>query len=66
MRRCPHGTLLILFVHVMMNETSNRLKYESSDNDDSNDGMAITSRDLNTRWVNLECDEAFDRFGKLT
>lgn len=43
---CPCGTLVILLIHVMMNEASDGLKGQSPDNDDANDGMTITSREL--------------------
>ena len=43
----PCGTLMKLLIHVMMNEASNGLKAESSDNDDANDGVTVTSRELN-------------------
>ena len=42
----PCGTLTILLIHIMMNEASNRLERESSDNDDANDRMTVTSREL--------------------
>ena len=42
----PCGTLMILFIRVMMNEASNGLKTESSDDNDANDGMTVTSREL--------------------
>ena len=42
----PCGTLMILLIHVMVDEASYGLKSESSDNDNSNDGMTITSRKL--------------------
>ena len=42
----PGGTLTKLLIHIMMNEASNGLKTESSDNDDANDGMTVTSREL--------------------
>ena len=44
----PCGTLMILFMHIMMNEASNRLKPESSNDDDANDRMTVTSRELDT------------------
>lgn len=43
---CPCGTLVIPLVHMMMNETSNGLKGQSPDNDDANDRMTVTSREL--------------------
>lgn len=43
---CPCSTLVILLIHVMMNEASDGLKGESPDNDDANDGMTITGREL--------------------
>ena len=46
---CPHGTLVVLLVHVMMDEASNGLKGESSNNDDANDGMTIAGRKLNVK-----------------
>ena len=42
----PCGTLTILFIHVVMNEASNGLKTESSYDNDANDGMTVTSREL--------------------
>lgn len=53
MRDCPYGTSMILLIHIMMNEASDWLKDESSDNDDANDGMTITSGELNMRFVSF-------------
>lgn len=47
MRDCPDGTSVVLLIHIMMDEASNWLKDEGSDNDYANDGMAITRRELN-------------------
>lgn len=46
MGSCPCGTLMIPLVHIMMNEASDGLKGESPDNDDANDWVTITSREL--------------------
>lgn len=46
---CPFGTLVIFLIHIVMNEASNGLKGKSSDNDDANDRVTITSRELNVR-----------------
>ena len=53
MRACPYGRSVILLIHIMMDEASNRLKDEGSDNDDANDGMPITGRKLNTKRVSF-------------
>ena len=42
----PCGTLMKLLIHIMVNEASNGLKTESSDDDDANDRMTVTSREL--------------------
>ena len=49
MSGCPYGTLVILLIHIVMNEASDGLEGKSSDNDDANDGMTITSRELSAR-----------------
>ena len=47
----PCGTLTILLIHVMMNEASNGLKTECADNNDADDGMTVTSRELDAEWA---------------
>lgn len=49
MRDCPRGTLVILLIRIMMNEASDGLKNESSDDNNANDRMAIASCELNAR-----------------
>ena len=47
----PCGTLMILLIHIMMNEASDRLETESSDDNDANDRMTVTSRELDAAWA---------------
>ena len=50
MRDCPHGALFVLLIYVMVDEASNGLKDESSDNNDADNGMSIAGRQLSARW----------------
>ena len=49
MRDCPHSALLILLIYVMVDEASNRLKDESTDNNDADNGMTVAGRELSAR-----------------
>ena len=44
---CPFGTLVILLIHVMMDDASNGLKDESSDDDNTDNGVSVLIRELN-------------------
>ena len=49
MRDCPHGALLVLLIYVMVDEASDGLKDESSDNNDADNRMTIAGRQLSAR-----------------
>lgn len=48
-RNGPDGTSVVLLIHIMMDKPSNWLEDESSDNDNANNRVAITGRQLKTR-----------------
>lgn len=50
----------------MMDQASNGLKDEGSDNNDANNGMSITSRELNVNRVSFRASQKFDGCSRRT